>query len=245
MKPMVGGATFGLGAIVCAVAATLAAPAGASGCATDQVYRIGSADRAYYGVVQQTAVAYRVPGGAPVQRFGRLNVNGAQNAFGIIGAVLGRDCGARWYRVQLPIRPNGATGYIRAADVWVGVVTNHVVVDLSERRLRFYRGKRLALTARVAIGTPSTPTPTGRYYVNQKLRDVNPNGPFGPGGIGISAFSPTLLDWPQGGPVAIHGTNQPELIGQAVSNGCVRVRNDVLLRLWREVPVGTPVIIRP
>jgi lipoprotein-anchoring transpeptidase ErfK/SrfK len=54
-----------------------------------------------------------------------------------------------------------------------------------------------------------------------------------------------LTWWRQGGPIAIHGTNQPWSIGQAVSNGCVRVRNDVLRRLFRQAIAGTPVIIHP
>ena len=53
----------------------------------------------------------------------------------------------------------------------------------------------------------------------------NPIGGYGPGAVGISAFSPVLLNWPQGGPIAIHGTNAPDLIGFAVSHGCLRVRN--------------------
>ena len=72
----------------------------------------------------------------------------------------------------------------------------------------------------------------------------NPEGPFGPAAIGISAFSPVLRDWAQGGPIAIHGTNRPDLIGGAVSHGCVRVRNDVLMRLFRLVETGAPVVIR-
>ena len=226
-----------------AVFAGSASPAASSGCATDRLYPLGSRSEAYYGVVQQSAVAYRSPGAAPLRRFGRLNVNGAQNAFAILGAVVGRDCVARWFRVQLPMRPNGAKGYVRADDIEVGTVRNRVVVDLSARRLTLYRGRRPVMRARVAIGANGTPTPTGRYYVNQRLVPAEKNGPFGPGAIGISAFSPTLVNWPQGGPVAIHGTNRPELVGQAVSNGCVRVRNAVLRRLWRETPVGTPVII--
>jgi lipoprotein-anchoring transpeptidase ErfK/SrfK len=63
--------------------------------------------------------------------------------------------------------------------------------------------------------------------------------------IGISGFSNVLTWWRQGGPIAIHGTNQPWSIGQAVSNGCVRVRNDVLRRLFRQAIAGTPVIIHP
>ena len=97
---------------------------------------------------------------------------------------------------------------------------------------------------RTAVGRPETPTPTGSYYVNQRLLAADPSGPWGPGGIGISAFSPVLVDWPQGGPIAIHGTDEPWTIGRAVSHGCLRIDNNVLARLIRLVPDGTPVRIR-
>jgi lipoprotein-anchoring transpeptidase ErfK/SrfK len=106
----------------------------------------------------------------------------------------------------------------------------------------FERGRRVFWTT-AAIGRPSTPTPRGAFYVNQRLVPTNPDGPFGPAAIGISAFSEVLTWWPQGGPVAIHGTNRPDLIGLAVSHGCVRLRNDVLQRLFELAEPGTPVVI--
>jgi lipoprotein-anchoring transpeptidase ErfK/SrfK len=54
-----------------------------------------------------------------------------------------------------------------------------------------------------------------------------------------------LTDWVQGGPIAIHGTDDPGSIGQPVSNGCVRVPNATLRRLLRATPAGTPVVIHP
>jgi lipoprotein-anchoring transpeptidase ErfK/SrfK len=100
------------------------------------------------------------------------------------------------------------------------------------------------LTATAAIGSPQTPTPTGHYYVNQRLVPTDTSGPFGPGAIGISAFSEVLTGWTQGGPIAIHGTNRPDLIGRAVSNGCIRVRNDLLQRMFDRTLTGTPVTVR-
>jgi lipoprotein-anchoring transpeptidase ErfK/SrfK len=132
---------------------------------------------------------------------------------------------------------------VRAADVEVAVVRTRIEIDLSERRLRFFRDARLLLEATIAIGMPTTPTPTGRYYVNQRLVAPDPWGPFGPAAIGISAFSPVLQDWVQGGPIAIHGTNDPGSIGRAASHGCLRVRNDILVWLFGKTRVGTPVKI--
>jgi lipoprotein-anchoring transpeptidase ErfK/SrfK len=96
----------------------------------------------------------------------------------------------------------------------------------------------------VAVGSSATPTPTGRYYVNQKLISADPSGPYGPGALGVSAFSNVLTGWTQGGPIGIHGTNEPWSIGRAVSNGCIRLPNPVLKRVFAAAPAGTPVIIR-
>jgi lipoprotein-anchoring transpeptidase ErfK/SrfK len=84
----------------------------------------------------------------------------------------------------------------------------------------------------------------GRYYVNQRLVPSDKSGPFGPGAVGVSAFSPVLTGWAQGGPIAIHGTNQPWSIGHSVSNGCIRLPNAVLKRLFAGALAGTPVVIR-
>jgi lipoprotein-anchoring transpeptidase ErfK/SrfK len=213
-------------------------------CDTARTFPLTSPVKAYYAVARYGLHAYRRPGAAAFATFDRLNVNRVRTVFGIVGVRVRENCRPAWYRVQLPLRPNGVTGFVRASSVTVGVRRVRVLVDLSERRLTLYRNARPVLRIRVAIGSPATPTPTGRFYVNQRLRAADPTGPFGPGGIGISAFSEVLTDWMQGGPIAIHGTNRPWLIGKAVSAGCVRVRNGVLRRLWRLVPEGTPVAIR-
>jgi lipoprotein-anchoring transpeptidase ErfK/SrfK len=133
---------------------------------------------------------------------------------------------------------------VPAADVALAPVTTRIVVDVSARRIVLFRRGRPVLRTTVAVGAPATPTPTGRFYVNQRLIPNDPSGPFGPGAIGISAFSNVLTGWAQGGPIAIHGTNEPWSIGRNVSNGCIRVRNPVLRRLFAAALAGTPVIIR-
>jgi lipoprotein-anchoring transpeptidase ErfK/SrfK len=180
-----------------------------------------------------------------VARFGLMNVNGVPTVFGVVGAVVGRSCRASWYRVQLPLRPNGVIGYVRARALWVAKVRTRIEIDVSARRLIWFRRGRPVLRARIAVGSRSTPTPIGRFYVNQRLIPTNPHGPFGPGAIGISAFSNVLTGWTQGGPVAIHGTNEPWSIGRAVSNGCIRLQNAVLRRIFRATPAGTPVVVHP
>jgi lipoprotein-anchoring transpeptidase ErfK/SrfK len=205
---------------------------------------LGSAVRSYAAVVQESAVAYREPGAGRLAAFARKNVNGVPNVFAVRAQRLGEDCEPDWYHVQLPMKPNGVTGWVRAADVELAAVTTRVVVDLSDRTVTLFDRGRLVLSARAAIGSSETPTPIGRFYVNQRLVPDDASGPFGPGAIGISAFSEVLTGWTQGGPIAIHGTNRPDLIGAAVSNGCIRVRNDLLQQLFDRTRAGTPVTVR-
>jgi hypothetical protein len=212
-------------------------------CRAGALVPAGSAEVAYAAVVRERAVAYRSPGGQELARFGRLNVNRFPTVFGVRSRVLDADCAIAWYRVQLPMKPNGVVGFVRAADVDVAPVVTRIVVDVSDRQLTLYRSGHPELTATVAVGSPATPTPTGRYYVNQRLVPEDVDGPFGPGAVGISAFSNVLTGWTQGGPIAIHGTNAPWSIGRAVSNGCIRLPNATLRRVFREAVAGTPVII--
>jgi lipoprotein-anchoring transpeptidase ErfK/SrfK len=204
----------------------------------------GSATVAWAAAAQRPTTAFRSPGGAAIERFDVVNVNKAATVFGVLGERVDVRCRVTWLHVALPIRPNGATGWVRAANVLRTPVPTRITVDLSARRVRLYRGGRLVLTAPAAIGSSATPTPLGRYYVNQRLIPSDPNGPYGPGAVGISAFSPVLTGWAQGGPIAIHGTNEPWSIGHAVSNGCIRIPNTALRKLFTLAVEGTPVLIR-
>jgi hypothetical protein len=206
--------------------------------------RLGSREVAFAVVALGRTTAFAKPGGRSVEVFERLNVNGYPTVFGVLAVVRNKRCEPIWYRVQLPIRPNGAQGYVRAGKVELNRVRTRIEVDLSERRLDFLRDGRLVWTLTTAVGSDSTPTPTGRYYVNQRLVAPDPSGPWGPSALGISAYSPVLIHWAQGGPIGIHGTNNPGSIGRAASNGCLRLLNDDLERLYERTPAGTPVVIR-
>jgi lipoprotein-anchoring transpeptidase ErfK/SrfK len=207
-------------------------------------HRLGSPKAAYAAIVHSTALVTRTPAGGTLARFGRMNQNGVPTIFSARGAVVDARCEPRWYLVQVPKRPNGVTGWVSASQVDVATVRTRIVVDLAERRMTLFEGGRPVLTSAVAIGAPATPTPVGRFYVNQRLVPTDPAGPFGPGAIGISAFSNVLTGWAQGGPIAIHGTDAPSSIGQAVSNGCIRLPNETLRRVFSRALAGTPVVIR-
>jgi lipoprotein-anchoring transpeptidase ErfK/SrfK len=207
--------------------------------------RLGTLRVAYAAIVRHHTIAFHSPGRRPFASFGHLNVNGAVTVLSVLGAVVRKDCSAAWYRVALPIRPNGARGYVSARSVELSRVRTRIVVDLSARRLTLYRKGRPVLRALAGVGAPGTPTPTGNFYVDQRLIPADPSGPWGPGAIGISAHSTVLqYAWIQGAPIAIHGTNEPGSVGRAVSHGCIRLDNEVLSRLFARTPAGTPVTIR-
>jgi lipoprotein-anchoring transpeptidase ErfK/SrfK len=204
---------------------------------------IGGPGLAYAAYAKGRVHARTSREGKLVRSFRRVNRNGVRTVFGVKSVVLDRLCKPVGYKVQLPIRPNGSTGFLSLRSVKVRPVRTRVEVNLTAHRLTLFRdGERLLMT-RIGIGAAYTPTPTGSYYVNQMLRADNPAGVYGPGAIGISAYSPTLRDWEQGGPIAIHGTNAPSSVGRSVSHGCIRVENAVLLRLYRIVRPGSPVVV--
>jgi hypothetical protein len=214
----------------------------ARACRPGAVKSLGGRGTSYAVDARGLVRVYRRPGGRAFARFGALNANGVPTVFAALEAVLGARCKAAWYRVLVPVKPNGTVGYVRARIVNLRLLRSHVVIDVSARRLTVYHRGRIWLRTKAAVGARATPTPLGRFYINQRFRD-DPNGPYGWAAIGISAFSEVLTGWPQGGPVAIHGTNRPSLLGLPVSNGCIRVSNDAIQRLWRLAPSGTPVLI--
>ena len=174
-------------------------------------------------------------------RFNRLNVSARPTVFLVRFAR--KVGGVTWYDVWLPIRPNESRGWVRGGSVAIHTTTARIVISLRRRRLYVYRHGRLAGTFAVAVGMKGLSTPRGIFYVTEKLRPASLGGPYGVLALGLSAFQPKLPNWPQGGPVAIHGTNQSSLIGRAVSHGCVRMRNADVLKVSAWVPIGSPVVV--
>jgi hypothetical protein len=147
-----------------------------------------------------------------------------------------------WLHVAIPTRPNGTTAWIHRADVTIRSHRVHVQIALGERRVRVWDADTLLVDEPAVVGKSSTPTPLGRFFVNARIRHDNEGGAYGPWILSLSGFSEALETFDGGLPeIAIHGTNRPELIGQARSNGCIRLGNDVIRRLADLVPLGTPV----
>ena len=155
----------------------------------------------------------------------------------------GRE-GDWWYRLSLPGRPNGSRGWVQADSADVRPVRNRIVVRLGARRIevRRVRDGRLLLRGVVAVGRPDAETPLGRdFYVQSAFIPQNPF--YGAFALETSAYA-RMTDWPSD-VVGIHGTDRPQLLGEAVSHGCIRVSNDVARQLERLAPLGTPIDVVP
>ena len=186
-----------------------------------------------------TMPIYAAPGDEqPASSLDNPNENGAPLVF------LVKERQGNWLDVYLPVRPNGSTGWVRAADVTV--VSNPYSIDiaLAAHRLVVRNGEDVVLDEPIGVGTAQTPTPGGVYYIKELLQPPEPDGPYGPYAYGLSGFSNVLDEFNGGdGVIGIHGTNQPEVIGTDVSHGCIRMRNEAILELVPVLPLGTPVHI--
>lgn len=152
--------------------------------------------------------------------------------------------GRTWVRARLPVRPGGRTGWLpRSALGPTHPVRTRLRIDREAFRAVLYRRGRPVWRARIGVGTRANPTPAGRYYVRSRILPIDRSGRYGAFAFGTSAFSPGLSDWPGGGIVGIHGTDEPQLLPGRVSHGCVRLRNRDITRLRRLMPLGTPIEI--
>jgi lipoprotein-anchoring transpeptidase ErfK/SrfK len=160
-------------------------------------------------------------------------------------AFLVHDERGDWLHVYLPTRPNGSMGWVKRDAVRVYTNRYRLVIGLRRHTLQVWRGRDLLAKFPVAVGTRSTPTPRGLFYVVELLQPSRPTGSYGPYSFGISAHSNVLKRFAGAdGRVGLHGTNEPGLIGSDVSHGCIRLRNGPIKRLARIIPLGTPVYVR-
>ena len=196
---------------------------------------------AYIGtIVGPSVVARRKPsvGSPTLATFRRVNVEGSRQVFLLAGRR------GSWYRALLPVRPNGTYGYLPAAALTVSKTGYRIDVDRGAHRLTLRRGCEVAGTFPVAVGKPSTPTPTGRFYLAALLKPPTPDTVYGAYAYGLSGYSSAIRSWRWGGVIGLHGTNDPSSIGRSVSHGCIRMRNADISRLARILPLGTPITIR-
>ena len=152
--------------------------------------------------------------------------------------------GSGWEQVYLPIRPDGATGWI--SDRYLSLAWNPYSLEVRRGAHQLVLRKSARVLARfpAAVGRTVLPTPTGRYYIVELLKQPDPKGAYGPYAFGLSAYSHVLYSFGGGpGQIGIHGTNEADSIGHSASHGCIRIPNQAIVRLAHELPLGTPVTI--
>jgi hypothetical protein len=151
--------------------------------------------------------------------------------------------GRTWIEIELPARPNGQTGWVpRGALESLHTVNGYLLIDRTSLTATLFRDGRAIFSAPIGVGKASTVTPPGSFYVMEKLITVNAPA-YGPYALGTSAYAPTLSEWPGGGVVGVHGTDEPQLIPGRPSHGCIRMRNADITRLWHLIALGTPIDI--
>ncbi len=151
--------------------------------------------------------------------------------------------GQTWIQIELPARPNGQIGWVPSSALeTLHTVNGYLLIDRSTLQATLFRDGRAIFNAPIGVGKPGTITPPGHFYVMEKLVTLN-DPAYGPYALGTSAYAPTLGEWPGGGVVGIHGTNEPQLVPGRPSHGCIRLRNADITRLWALVALGTPIEI--
>lgn len=147
--------------------------------------------------------------------------------------------------VLLPTAPPGARGWVARADLSFGVTDYRLIVRRGAHRLELWEGDELVLESPVAIGLDAAPEVGDLLYVKELLQPPHPDTVYGAYAFGLSGASNTLEKFSQGsGVVAIHGTNDPSLIGRDVETGSIRLTNTDIEQLVGVLPLGTPVEIR-
>jgi lipoprotein-anchoring transpeptidase ErfK/SrfK len=244
--------------LACALAASAAAPAPPARAGADHRAVRPAGDREplgderlsdehrlsrYARAVSRAPVRARpTPGARRVGRLHFLTEDGPFEVYPVLASHVD-GAGRTWLRVRLPMRPNGRTGWVPRGELGaLKTVRTRLLVDRVALRATLTRDGRAIWSSRVGVGKRATPTPAGRYWIRTRLRTLAGNAAYGPYAFGTGAYS-VLSDWPGGGVVGIHGTDAPQLIPGRPSHGCVRVPNAAIARLWRLMPIGTPVRI--
>jgi lipoprotein-anchoring transpeptidase ErfK/SrfK len=177
------------------------------------------------------------------KRLTRLRTRTFHGSLAVI-VVLGqleRD-GVDWSYVRYP-GLGDRRGWVRSRALSSTTLhRSRLVINRGALHIRLWRRGKLIFEAQIGAGAPGSPTPAGRYYVRERITPV-PGSIYGVLAFGTSAYSPYRTDWPGGGQVGIHGTNQPQLIPGHISNGCIRLRNGDIAGLGRLLRVGTPILV--
>jgi hypothetical protein len=186
-------------------------------------------------LLRATALRAR-PGGKVLARLK------TRTEFGSIQILAVARVRPRWLAVRTAALPNGRVGWIAADDAELLRETWALDVDLSRRRLTVrHQGKR-AFSLPVAVGNATTPTPTGRFGITDRLRMSGTS--YGCCALALTGHQPHIAQgWGGGTRIAIHGTPDEGSIGGAASHGCLRASATGMRRLMSVIPLGTTVHI--
>jgi hypothetical protein len=170
-------------------------------------------------------------------------ITGEQTTLPVIGQASGAH-GTEWLKVMLPGRPNGSSGWIARGGTYETVTGWHIVVNTQARRLWVYFHARLKKTVQAVVGKPSTPTPSGNFFVQETviMPASEAGGPFA---LALSARSDVFQEFDGGpGQIAIHGRDGlGGTLGTAASHGCVRLATAAITWLSERIVPGVPVTI--
>jgi lipoprotein-anchoring transpeptidase ErfK/SrfK len=229
------GLTAGPAAGATRVAAGARAGAAARVQATQELVVVLSAQTAHRAADASSPQVAAVPRSTPI--------TGEPTTLPVLARSIGAG-GARWLQVMLPGRPDGLTGWITQSGTRAAVTDWRVVLNLAARRVTVYNDGSRVRTFKAVVGKPSTPTPTGQFFVQEvvQLQRGEPGGPFA---LALSARSNALQEF-EGGPgqIAMHGRdNLGGTLGAAESHGCVRLGTPAIDWLAARIGGGTPVTI--
>ena len=231
-----------LGLLLALAVALLAIPASASA----EPYFLLSDERTW---TRSAFVDFATPvragpnlGATKIAQLRPATFHGRAEVVGVLG--LRELDGRSWLRIRFPGLGRRVGWVPQRALSAPRLHRTLVVVDRGALELRVLRDGKVVLRVPVGVGASASPTPPGRYYIRERLALPNSSSIYGALAFGTSAFSRYRTDWPGGGQVGIHGTNQPELIPGRISNGCVRLHNKDVLRLAGLIEVGAPLRIK-
>jgi lipoprotein-anchoring transpeptidase ErfK/SrfK len=217
---------------------------GGSEVAYPHKYTLTNAKIGHWAVVVRNVDAHKLPDNHSkvMTTLRTVTSDGTQNLVLILDG-LDLNTSKTWYRVRLPILPNNSTGWVPANALGsLYVVHTHLYVNRETETATLKKDGVTIFTTRVGVGRTYWPTPRGQFYIRDKLTNFH-NSFYGPLAFGTSARSAVLTDWPGGGFVGVHGTNEPGLIPGHISHGCIRVVNSQILKLARLLKVGSPLTV--
>jgi lipoprotein-anchoring transpeptidase ErfK/SrfK len=160
----------------------------------------------------------------------------------LVYRVIAGQPGDAWAKVYVPARPNGTTAWVQTSQFNWGSSNRMLQINVSNNTVTVFEGSNVLLTTAAVTGKSSSRTPLANGWVEEIM--AGPSSAYGPRLISLGIFSDALNSFGGSIPkIALHGTNNPSLMGQYASNGCIRVRNEIISQIAGMMPIGSKVVI--